>query len=63
LEGETRVVSSVVQMSWEVLQSTTRCRISIEREDKRVLMSRWSCCFYDRYEALTVGKEVSTEIT
>jgi hypothetical protein len=37
-EGEARVVSSVVQMSWEVLQSTTKCRTSTEREDRRALM-------------------------
>jgi len=27
-------------MAWEVLQSTTKCRTSTEREDRRALMIR-----------------------
>jgi hypothetical protein len=38
LEGEASVVSSIVQISWEVLQSTTKYRTSTEREEKRELM-------------------------
>jgi hypothetical protein len=39
-EGDARAVSSVLHISWEVLQSTTKCRTSTEREDKRALMIR-----------------------
>jgi hypothetical protein len=39
-ERDTKAVSSVLQISWEVLQSTTKCRTSTEREDKRALMIR-----------------------
>jgi hypothetical protein len=39
-EGDVRAVSSVVQMAWEVLQSTTKCKTSTEREDRRALMIR-----------------------
>jgi hypothetical protein len=39
-ERDARAVSSVLQISWEVLQSTTKCRTSTKREDKRALMIR-----------------------
>jgi len=62
LEREAKVVSSVVQMSWEVLQSITRCRTSVESKDKRALMIKWSCCFHDKYEGLIDGKDVAVDI-
>jgi hypothetical protein len=61
LEGVAKAISNVVQMSWEVLQSTTKCKTSTEREDKRALMIKWSCCFHDKYTGLTEGEDVAAD--
>jgi hypothetical protein len=60
-EGEARAVSRVVQMAWEVLQSTTKCRTSTEREDRRALMIKWSCCSHDKYAGLIESVDVSAD--
>jgi len=60
-EREAGVVSSVVQMSWEVLESTTKCKTSTEREDRRALMIKWSCYFHDKYAKLTESAYVAAD--
>jgi len=48
-------------MSWEVLESTTKCRTSTETEDRRALMIKWSCCFHDKYARLTESADVAVD--
>jgi hypothetical protein len=31
----------------EVWQSTTKCKSSVDKEDRTILIIKWSCCFHD----------------
>jgi len=45
LEVEARTRSGVPQAEQELRQPTTRCKTSIDREERRALKMSWSCCF------------------
>ena len=59
LDGQTRACSKVLQTLDEVWQSTTRCRTSIDKKERRELKMRWSCSFQERKVGLITGAELS----
>lgn len=62
LNREASAFSRVYYILYDVWQSITRCKTSVDSEDKITLMIRLSYCFLERKDRLITGAAIFVEM-
>jgi hypothetical protein len=61
--GEVRACLRVYHIVYDVWQSTTSSKTLVDKKDRKALIIRCSCCFYDRNVGLVTGAAMNDDIT